>query len=56
MARDLCPTRLMSTDGKSGIKATAASTVRGSALSLLILSIPSWPRGTPQKTGQCRPR
>ena len=30
-ARDLCPTRLVWTGGKSGVKVTAASTVRGSA-------------------------
>ena len=40
-ARDLCPIGLVSTDGKSGVKVTAASTVRGSALLLLMPSIPS---------------
>ena len=40
-ARDLCPTGLVLTSVKSGAKATAASTVRGSALLLMIPSIPS---------------
>ena len=31
-ARGLCPIGLVSTGGKSGVKVTAASTVRGSAL------------------------
>ena len=31
-ARGLCPIGLVSTSGKSGVKVTAASTVRGSAL------------------------
>ena len=39
-----------------GVKVTAASTVRGSALLLMIPSIPSWPRGTPSSTGPCGPR
>ena len=55
-ARGLCPTRLVSAGGKSGMKATAASTMRGSASLLLIPSIPSWPRGTPSSTGPCGPR
>ena len=40
-ARDLCPTGLMSTVGKSDAKVTTASTVKGSTLLLLIYSIPS---------------
>ena len=40
-ARDLCPTGLVSTSVKSGMEVTAASTVRGSALLLLILYIPN---------------
>ena len=55
-ALDLCSTRLVSTGGKSCVKITAASTVRGSALPLLKPSIPSWPRGTPPSTGPCGPR
>ena len=39
--RDLCPTGLMSTGVKSGMKITAASTMRGSAFLLMILSVPS---------------
>ena len=38
-ATDLCPTGLVSTGGRSGVKVTAASTVRGGALLLLIPSI-----------------
>ena len=53
-ARGLCPARLVSVGGKSGVKVTAASTVRGSAS--LIPSIPSWPRGTPSSTGPWGPR
>ena len=55
-ARDLCPTGLVSTGGESGVKVITASTVRGSALLLLIPSKPSWPRGTPSSTGPCGPR
>ena len=55
-ARDLCPTELVSTGGESGVKVTTASTVRGSALLLLIPSKLSWPRGTPSSTGPCGPR
>ena len=54
--RDLCSTGLVSTGGKSGVKVTAASTVRVSALLSLIHSIPSWPRGIPSSTGLCGPR
>ena len=46
----LCPTGLVSTGGKSGVKVTSANTVRGSALLSLIPSIPSWPRGMPSST------
>ena len=38
-ARGLCPAGLVSVGGKSGLKVTAASTVRGSASLLLIPSI-----------------
>ena len=55
-ARDLCPTGLVSAGVRSGVKVTAASSVRGSALLLLVPSIPSWPRGTPSSTGPCGPR
>ena len=55
-ARGLYPTGLVSTGGKSGVKITAARTVRGSALLLSIPSIPSWPRGTSLTTGPCGPR
>ena len=40
-ARDLCPTGLVSTGGKSSVKVTAVSTVKDSALLLLIPPIPS---------------
>ena len=50
-ARGLCPTGLVSAGGKSGVKVTAASAVRGSASLLSTPSIPSWPRGTPSSTG-----
>ena len=40
-ARVLCPVRFVSAGGKSGVKVTAAGTVRGSASLLLIPSIPS---------------
>ena len=39
-ARDLCPTGLVSTGGKSSVKVTAVSTVRGSTLLLLMPPIP----------------
>ena len=55
-ALGLCPIGLVSTGGKSGVKVTAASTVRGSALLLSKPSIPSWLRGTPSSTGPCGPR
>ena len=55
-ARGLCPAGLVSAGGKSGVKVTAASTVRGSASLLLIPSIPNWPRGTPSSTGPSGPR
>ena len=56
-ARDLCPTGLVSTGGKSGLRVTPSSTLKGSALLLLIPSITrSWPRGIPSCTGPCRPR
>ena len=55
-ARYLCSTGLVSRGGKSGVKVTAASTVRCSALLLLISYVPSWPRGTPSSTGPCGPR
>ena len=45
----LCPAGLVPAGGKSGVKVTAASTVRDGAS--LIPSIPSWPRGTPSSTG-----
>ena len=55
-ARDLCPTGFMSTGVKSGVKVTSASTVRGSALLLLMPSISSWLRDIPASTGPCGPR
>ena len=55
-ARGLCPAGLVCAGGKSGVKVTAASTVRGSASLLLISSIPTWLRGTPPSTGPCGPR
>ena len=54
-ARDRCPSGLVPTGVKSGLKITAASTVRGTAF-VLIPSIPSWPRGVPPSTGPCGPR
>ena len=54
--RGLCPAELVSVGGKSGVKVTAASTVRGSASLLLIHSIPNWPKGTPSSTGPSGPR
>ena len=55
-ARGLCPVGLVSMGGKSGVKVTAANTVRYNASLLLIPSIPSWPRGIPSSTGPCGPR
>ena len=55
-ARVQCPAGLVSTGGKSGVKVTAASTVRGSALLLLIHSVPIWRRDAPSSTGPCGPR
>ena len=55
-ARGLCPVGLVSAGGKSGVKVTAASTVRGSASLLLIPSILNWPRDTPSSTGPSGPR
>ena len=49
MGKGLCPVRLVSAGGKSGVKVTAVSTVRDGAS--LIPSIPSWPRDTPSSTG-----
>ena len=40
-ARGLCPAGLVSAGGKSGVKVTAASTVRDSVSLLLIPSIPN---------------
>ena len=40
-ARVLCPTGLVPAGGKSGVKVTVASTVRGSASLLLIPYTPS---------------
>ena len=54
--RGLCPAGLVSVVGKSGVKVTASSTVRGSASLLLIPSIPNWPRSTPSSTGPSGPR
>ena len=51
MGTGLCPVELVSAGGKSGVKVTAASTMRDGAS--LIPSIPSWPRGTPSSTGPC---
>ena len=47
----LCPAGLVSAGGKSGVKVTAANTVRDSTSLLLIPCLPSWPRGTPSSTG-----
>ena len=55
-AQSLCPAKLVSAGGKSGVKVTAVSTVRGSASLLLTHFVPSWPRGTPSSTGPCGPR
>ena len=55
-ARGLSPAGLVSAGGKSGVKVTAARTVRGSTSLLLIPYIPSWPRGTPSSTTPCGPR
>ena len=49
-ARGLCPAELVSAGGKSGVKVTAASTVRGSASLIYIPCIAKWPRGTPSVT------
>ena len=54
-ARGLCPAGLVSAGGKSGVKVTAAGTIRGNASLLLIPSIRSWPRGTPPSTGPYEP-
>ena len=55
-ARGLCPAGLVSAGGRSGVKVTAASTVRGSASLLLMPSMPNWPRCTPSSTGPSGPR
>ena len=51
MGTGLCSVELVSAGGKSGVKVTAASTMRDGAS--LIPSIPSWPKGTPSSTGPC---
>ena len=54
-ARDRCPSGMVSTGVKSGVKVTAARPVRGSAWLLLLPSISSWPKGVPSSTGPCGP-